>query len=917
MRRRLSRLLVAPLALVAASLALTGTALADPATVLPAGTVGSFYSQSVDACPVSCRTVPTTVISGTLPPGLEVEGGTSTAIIGTPITAGTYDFTLLAVDDVMGPSWTDYSITIQPAAPPSLTTSSLAAGTVGASYSQTIAASGGSAPYTFSVSVGVLPDGLLLDSVTGVISGTPTKAGDFVPTVTVTDANSQTASQGYDLKVFSSLSPASLPDGEELVSYPDTVLVASGETLPYTFAVTSGSLPPGVTLASDGTLSDTPSGGSAGSYTFTVTAETSLFDPVPASRTYTVTIAAAPSLGPKTFATGEETVAFSDSVPASSGTAPYRFSVTDGALPPGLTLAADGTLSGTPTKAGSYDVMVMLTDANGVQVQRWYTIVIDAGPALSAATLADGEETVAYSGSLSASGGAAPYTFTVTGGTLPPGLTLAGDGALAGTPTKAGEYTFTAQVEDANGGTASHDFTIDISAGPSLPAATLAEGEQEAAYSDSLSASGGVTPCSFSVTGGALPPGLTLASDGTISGTASQAGDFTFTVTVSDLNGGTGSQTFTITIAAPLVLPAATLADGEETVGYTASLSATDGVAPYSFVLADGPLPPGLTLAGDGTISGTPTKAGSYSFIVTVSDKETLQASRTYTITIGAGPKFTTTSLPDGEDYQPYDQTLAATGGVAPYTFAVTSGVLPSGLRLNGSSGEISGRVAGFGSYSFTVTVTDKNGGFAERTLTLTVTEPVISGSISFPSSRSSFTESEMNALQKLLGSNQDDQQHLRRPNHPTSPLIRYKNGATLDWKSVEYAAGYRIYEGTGKDKKLLGDPAARPFPLTSLVDPGESVILAITAYNEAGESDPLYVKVTHRVRPKAAPTTIPGWAWAWLKWHGTPLDKRGDRPAAAPKDIPDWCWAWAKWHSNPFYATQVDISTSVSIFDN
>ena len=154
-----------------------------------------------------------------------------------------------------------------------ISTATLPGGMVGLIYTpQTVAVSGGVAPYTFSVSAGTLPAGLSLAPSTGIISGTPTTAGSSTFTVKVADSETPaaTATQSYTVTIVPTLAitTSSLPAANIGVSY-TTTLVATGGVSPYTFAVTTGSLPAGLTLSSTGVISGTPT--AAGSFTFTVT----------------------------------------------------------------------------------------------------------------------------------------------------------------------------------------------------------------------------------------------------------------------------------------------------------------------------------------------------------------------------------------------------------------------------------------------------------------------------------------------------------------------------------------------------------------------------------------------------------------------------------------------------------------------
>jgi outer membrane autotransporter protein len=178
-----------------------------------------------------------------------------------------------------------------------------------------------------------------------------------------------------------------------------------------------------------------------------------------------------------------------------------------------------------------------------------------AGPtlAVSPGSLSNGTGGTPYSQTLTASGGTGPYTFAITAGALPTGLSLLGD-AISGTPTATGTFNFTVAATDALGFEGSQAYTVVISA-PAIAVtpSTLPAGNVAVAYSQTLTASGGSPTYAFAVTAGALPAGLTLTSAGVLSGTPTAAGSFDFTITATDTLGFTGTQVYTLAISANFV----------------------------------------------------------------------------------------------------------------------------------------------------------------------------------------------------------------------------------------------------------------------------------------------------------------------------------------------------------------------------
>lgn len=179
----------------------------------------------------------------------------------------------------------------------------------------------------------------------------------------------------------------------------------------------------------------------------------------------------------------------------------------------------------------------------------------------------------------------------------------------------------------------------------------------------------------------------------------------------------TATKSLSIVVTAnPIVISPTSLPEGMVGLAYTSTITASGGLAPYTFTLSTGSLPTGVTLSASGALSGTPTTSGSVTFTVKVADSETVPATATqsYTVNILATLAITTSSLPAANLGVAYSATLAATGGQSPYTFAVTTGSLPTGLTLNSTTGVISGTPSAAGTFNFTVTVTDSATGVAQ-----------------------------------------------------------------------------------------------------------------------------------------------------------------------------------------------------------
>lgn len=707
-----------PAQTVTIPLSLTITAaLAITTKSFPNAVLGSPYAQPIQA---TGGTAPYlwSLSSGTLPPGLTLN--TDGSITGTPTTSGSSTFTVHVIDSTTPTAQSasqSYSLTV--GSQLSIQTTTLPTSTVGAPYAQTLVAAGGTTPYTWSLESGPLPDGLSL-SPEGIISGSPTTPGLATIIVRCTDRTTpaaQTASQLLTVYVVSPLiiDTTTLPAGVASHPYAAALNVHNG-VQPYLWTLVSGSLPPGLQLLASGAVIGTPS--TAGDYTFILKASdssvpTSLF----ATQSYTLHISAAFTITTTALPAGTTGLPYTAGIQATAGTPPYSVAVVFGTLPPGLVLNPDGTIGGTPTAPGTYNLFIRATDSSSPAPQiseRAYAIAIDANLTIVTPTLPDGTESVTYNQTLTAINGTQPYNWSVATGTLPPGLSLLQSGAIIGTPTKDGNYTFTVQVKDASqpSATTTRAYTIRIALPLILTNDTLPNGIIDLPYTAVLSTTGGIQPYTYSLaTEQPFPPGLSLSAIGVISGTPTTAGSFAFTIRVTD-SGATPAhvdKTYTVGINEPLSIPDPHLPAGITGALYTQQLAPAGGFGPYTWSLASGSLPTGLTLLNPGILIGTPTTKGESTFTLQVKDS-TPGSPQTATLTITL-PVYAPLVLPD-QALAPvmpnvaYSATITATGGVAPYSWTLAAGSLPAGLSL-ASNGTISGTTAVSGSYPVTVAVSD------------------------------------------------------------------------------------------------------------------------------------------------------------------------------------------------------------------
>jgi hypothetical protein len=453
-------------------------------TVVPpttfAGIAGMPFSASLAA------------MAGTSPYNWQISGQPSWlsinpatgALSGTPPACGLFSFTATVTDSADPPATAQAVVTITVAAQLQVVPPTTFSGAVGVPFSASLSATGGISPYHWLASG--QPSWLTINPATGALSGTPPAVGLFSFTATVTDSGgvTQTVQAQISVTVVSQLQIVPPTTFAGIVGVPFSAgLAAAGGTSPYHWQ-TAGQ-PSWLTInPATGALSGTPA--AAGLFTFTVTGSDSGTPTSTAQAQVTINVVSQLQIVPPTTFTGVIGVPFSGTLVATGGTSPYYWQTTG--QPSWLTInPTTGVLSGVPNTAGPFTFAVTVSDSgvSGGSTVAGSRRALDGTGALTpfqtaqanvTVTIASGTllvpATVAYTGSvgapfsefLSANGGTRPYIWQASG--LPPGLSLSSSGALAGTPTTAGTFSFTANVSDSTPTPQTGATLVTVTVGP-------------------------------------------------------------------------------------------------------------------------------------------------------------------------------------------------------------------------------------------------------------------------------------------------------------------------------------------------------------------------------------------------------------------------------------------------------------------
>ncbi|MCU7647184.1 putative Ig domain-containing protein [Pseudomonas piscis] len=578
-----------------------------------------------------------------------------------------------------------------------------------------------------------LPTGLTLDSSphssSTTLHGAPTAAGSYTFSISLSDGLGQAGVATYTLLVTGSATPTLTSVSPNTgTTAGATGVTLSGTNLTGATGVSfGGTAATGFSVTNANTITATTPAHAAGAVNVVVTTPSGT---ATLTNAYTYAVPA-PTVGP-----------VSATVAANSSSNPITLSLSGGAATSvavstaathGTATATGTSITYTPTAgySGSDTFAYTATNASGTSSPATVTLTISAPTlAITPTTVPNGTQGTAYSTTLTASGGTAPYTYAITSGSLPAGLSLnSSSGLVSGTPSASGTANLTVTATDANSATGSRAYTLTINA--QAPVAN--------AVSATLAANSSSNPITLNITGGTATSVAvsTAAAHGTATATgtsitytptAGYSGSDTFAYTATNASGTSSPATVTLTINAPtLVITPASFTNGTVGTAYSTTLSTSGGSAPYAYSITSGSLPAGLNLnPSTGTISGTPSASGSSNLTITSTDNNGATGSKAYTLQInGLAPIANSVSATVAANSSSNSITLNITGGAAT-SVAVSTAATHGTATATGTSITYTPTAGYSGSDTFAYTATNASGTSSPATVTLTINAPTL-----------------------------------------------------------------------------------------------------------------------------------------------------------------------------------------------
>ena len=677
----------------------------------------------------------TNKVSG-LPAGVSFDSSTNT-ISGTPTKVGSYPIVVTTTDASGNKTETKFTIEVVDETAPTVTAIKDQTKEVNTSIDSITVEATDNSDQTVRNEVSGLPDGVSFDIVTNTISGTPTKVGSYPITVTTTDASGNKTETKFTIEVVDKTVPAvtSIKDQTKQVNTSiDSIKIEATDNSGQAVTNKVSGLPTGVTFDSEtNTISGTPT--KVGSYPITVTTTDASGNETKTSFIIEVVDTIKPTVTSIGNQTKEVNTAIDSITIEATDNSGQAVTNKVSGLPDGVTFDGEtNTISGTPTKVGSYPITVTTTDASGNKTETKFTIEVVDKTAPTVTAIKDQIQEVntpidSITVEATDNSGQA-VTNKVSG--LPDGVSFDSEtNTISGTPTKVGSYPITLTTTDAEGNVTTTNFTIKVVDTTKPMVTSIKDQTKEvntAIDSITIEATDNSGQAVTNKVSG-LPEGVSFDSEtNTISGTPTKVGNYPITVTTTDASGNETTTKFTIKVVdttKPMVTSIANQTKEVNTSIDSIKIEASDNSGQVVTNKVSG-LPDGVSFDNEtNTISGTPTKVGSYPITVTTTDASGNETTTSFTIQVvdKTAPMVTAINNQSKEVNTPIDKiTIEATDNSG---HAVTNKVsgLPTGVTFDSATNIITGTPTKVGSYPITITTTDAEGNATTTNFTIKVVD--------------------------------------------------------------------------------------------------------------------------------------------------------------------------------------------------